>query len=768
MVSQLHRYRVELVGVVQGVGFRPHVARCAADAQVTGFCGNNDAAVFIETQGSRAAITEFIDAVLSTLPPLAVVTDHHREEIPTISGETGFRIVESQRDSGAPTLIPPDTAVCADCRVDMNDPSNRRYRYPFTTCTHCGPRLSIITSVPYDRPNTTMRIFPMCADCAREYADPTDRRYHAQPISCPNCGPRLWLERDGHEVPGDLDTARQWLAEGQILAVKGIGGFHLMCDARNERSVARLRTLKRRPSKPFAVMAPPADAPRLAHLSVSMLDTPTHPIVIAPQAESYDLAPSVAPGNNDIGLMLPYTPLHILLVDRPVVATSGNLSGEPLCFELDSARTALAHMVDGWVMHDRPIHVPVEDSVQLLSGEATGGDTPEANLDGSSSSVVRAPRLLPIRRSRGAAPLPLPLTIPAVPGAPCGEDATVLAVGGELKNTCAVLTGDTVHMSSHVGDMGSWAAQVAFERCVGQLLSMRRREPDVVVCDMHPNYATTAWAERSGLPLVRVQHHHAHALSLLAEHGMLDRRAVIATLDGTGYGLDGTIWGGEILRYTPGKGLERVWHIPEFPLVGGDRAVRFPWRLAAGIGAAYDLSLPGLVAPAEERTLVESQLASGVGAVACTSLGRLIDATSSLLGLCHEQTFEAEAAMSLEACARQAAHHLDSEANSLRELVAEATDGTPAPEAAWRFHAGLARLLAQQLRSCAQASGAETIGITGGCAVNRLLLSHLRHEIPLLLEHQVVPANDGGLSLGQAVAARVLPLDDAAGRQGLD
>ncbi|WP_151640959.1 carbamoyltransferase HypF [Corynebacterium sp. 11A] len=726
MVSE--RRRAEILGVVQGVGFRPHVARCAARFPLTGFCGNSDSAVYIEAQGAPAVLSEFFQAVLDELPPLAQVKRHHITAIPLRPAEHGFRIVASQHSGATPTLLPPDVAVCPECVADMADPHNRRFRYPFTTCTNCGPRLSIIESLPYDRPRTTMREFPMCPRCAAEYGDPLDRRYHAQPISCPDCGPQLWLEREGHRVEGDLTLAAEWLAAGEILAVKGLGGFHLLCDARNSASVARLRRRKHRPHKPFAVMAPLAEVERLAEIDPKLVSQPAQPIVIAPQSADYDLAPEVAPSNADIGIMLPYTPLHTLLVDRPVVATSGNISGEPICFDNDRARDQLAEIADGWVMHDRPIHVPVEDSVDLVHHDC----------------------LLPVRRSRGKAPLPLTLSLPSASSSP-----TVLAVGGELKNTFTLLVGDTAHISAHIGDMGSWATQQAFERAVEQLLSMRRSEPKLVACDLHPNYATTAWAERTGLPVVQVQHHHAHAVSLLAEHQLLGQRAVIATLDGTGYGLDGTIWGGEILSYSPDRGCTRAWHIPRFPLLGGDRAVRHPWRIAAGLTHAYGIDCPPLPAPAAEREIVEAQLRTGYGAVECSSAGRLIDAVSTMLGLCPQQSFEAHAALRLETCARSATERLPSTAGSIPELVQEALDGTAAATAAWRFHHGLAQILATQMRRIAAETGAEIMGISGGCGLNRLMLTHLRRALPELKEHRVVPANDGGLSLGQAVAARL-------------
>lgn len=498
------RRRIHLHGVVQGVGFRPHVAQVAARFPITGFCGNDDRKVFIEAQGPEPVLDAFLAEVLETLPPLAHVISHTVSTLSLVD-EPSFRIVSSTHVAGARTLIPPDVATCPDCLADMADPTNRRYRYPFTTCTNCGPRLTIIEDLPYDRPLTTMKKFPMCPSCEREYTDINDRRYHAQPISCPDCGPRLWIEGVACDDP--IAKAQELLRAGAILAVKGLGGFHLLCDARNEKSVAELRRRKQRPSKPFAVMTPATDIAELSPEQQALLESPAHPIVIAPMSATYDLAPSVAPGLSDVGIMLPYTPLHTLLVDRPLVATSGNLSGEPLCYTNDDALSRLGTFADYFLLHDRDIHVPVEDSVFLES--------------------------MPVRRSRGYAPLPFPL-----PGS-----GTVLAVGGEVKNTFCLAHDNVAHVSAHIGDMGSLASQQAFNRSVEQMLTMQRCSPSLVVCDLHPNYATTAWAERSGYDVLPVQHHYAHALSLLASHGHFEGPFACLTIDGTGYGTDGTVWG---------------------------------------------------------------------------------------------------------------------------------------------------------------------------------------------------------------------------------
>lgn len=753
------RYRIQ--GVVQGVGFRPHVARTAASFPVTGFVGNDDAEVFLEAQATPSTLDAFLSAVRSTLPPLATISLIDAADIPTVTSETDFRIVKSQRKDSAPTLIPPDVAICPECLAEMRDPTNRRYQYPFTTCTHCGPRLSIIESLPYDRPNTTMRVFPMCPQCQEEYTNPLDRRYHAQPISCPDCGPRLWwADSSGGEIPvaDPIAAARDALAEGAIVAVKGLGGFHLMCDARNAATVARLRHLKRRPTKPFALMAPDLESARhVAHLTPeeeALLESPAHPIVIAPAAGTSpgastlttgtastpavetshpgsSIPEGIAPGLDRVGVMLPYTPLHVLLVDRLLVATSGNLSGEPLCYRNEEGVDKLGGMTDYFLMHDRPIHLPVEDSVCI-------GTTPE-------------------RRSRGYAPLPICLPLFSPPG------EAVLAVGGELKNTCAVAEGTTVFLSSHNGDMGSLASQQACEKSARQLVEARRVTPSLVVCDAHPGYSTSAWAQRyaeeQDIALLRVFHHHAHALSLLAEHQVSQGPAVIATLDGTGYGPDGSIWGGEILSFSEDlRQWERAWHVPTFDLVGGDNAVMHPGRIVAGINHAWGLDLPIPTLSHWEREFTEAQLRSGVGVVTCSSLGRLFDAAGVLLGF-PDPSYDAEMAMRVQAAAlRQAQGGINQPEHGVApaETCAEALVRLADTANTWQFHQDIGHIIGSALEAESQKVGAPIVGITGGCALNDVLVSAIERELSVpLLQHKTVPPGDGGLALGQIMAAAV-------------
>lgn len=739
-------------GVVQGVGFRPHVARVAADFSVTGFCGNDDESVFIEAQGPEHEVAAFLAAVRAQLPPLAYIVDYEEVDLPPIQDAAGFRIISSKHTAGARTLIPPDVACCTDCLAEQRDPTNRRYRYPFITCTNCGPRLSIIRDLPYDRALTTMESFPMCAACAREYSDPSDRRFHAQPISCFDCGPLLWLE--GGPEAGDsadlllwedaIDRARQLLREGRIVAVKGIGGFHLLCDATNDGAVARLRQRKRRPDKPLAVMVSSLDDARaIATLSAHQeaeLTSPQRPIVLCPQAPGYALAAGVAPGLDDIGLMLPYAPLHELLVagSLAVVATSGNRSGEPLCYKNEDAMEVLGDIADAFLMHDRGIHVPVEDSVLLADGEGT----------------------LPIRRSRGFAPLPVRLG---------DSDVRVLAVGGEVKNTFAITRNGMAFLSAHIGDMGSLASQRAFERSVEQMMTMHRQRPELVVADKHPGYATTGWAqrysERTGVELLQVQHHHAHALSLVAEHDALGEDVLVAAYDGTGFGDDGTIWGGELLLLgSDPRTFDRVGHLPDFAMPGGESAVRNPWKLALGLLAEHGIEgddlPPFRAAPLAELRLVASQLASGTALVRTSSAGRLFDAIASLLGVRHHVTYEAQAAMELERIARSCPHSGHGERfGQVADLVAFLVDGVraevPTGCLAHGAHLGLATLTSRDLSHMAAAHGVRTVGLSGGVFQNRLFTRAVLDSLPdglAVLTHQRVPANDGGLSLGQALA----------------
>lgn len=771
------RIRLRIEGIVQGVGFRPFVATIARRAGLVGFCGNDEQGVFIEVEGTPDALDAFDTALLTEAPALARIITHTTEEIPTLGSEESFVIVPSRRSDAGRALLPPDTALCPDCRREFFDSANPRYLYPFISCTNCGPRLSIITELPYDRPRTTMAVFPMCKPCEREYTDPTDRRYHAQPISCFDCGPRLsWRDKEGtttattrDEVLALFRRAHALLDDGALLAVKGIGGFHLVCDATSDAACEKLRQRKRRPDKPLAVMAPDvattASLVRLSEEEQRLLDSSEAPIVIAPKQPGSALSDLIAPGLDSFGVILPYSGIHLLLCDRPLVVTSGNISGEPVCTDNNDALKKLGHIADAFILHDRDIHVPVEDSVFI--GTA------------------------PSRRSRGFAPIPVATAPEAGSTAPL---PTVFATGGELKNTFALAHGNLVHVSAHIGDMGSWASQQAYTKATDQLLSMRDAAPELVVCDMHPGYATTSFAERFAaerdIELLSVQHHWAHALSLLAEHRLLSPgaistnhtanhadRAVIATLDGTGYGTDGTIWGGEIISLSRSSAdWERTWHLPTFPLGGGDRAVTHPWRLALGLADAWALDDDRLLRhlPNEQEVaLVKSQLASGIGTVPTSSLGRLFDAAAAFILPRWRSgaaiNYEAQAAMELEAAANayvrshpeaMEAAHRGMEAESLRDAVGNAVTLASPEQAAFEFHRCVAGAVGKQLVQAAQEADTDIVGVSGGCANNALLVELLRRDVAAqglnLLQHQIVPPGDGGLSLGQAMAGRLV------------
>lgn len=761
----LQRRRIVVRGVVQGVGFRPFVARIADDLHLAGHCGNDAVSVFVEAEGSPAALDELCRRLESEAPPMSMILGLHSEVV-TPQGDSTFQIVPSRHLPGARTLVPPDTATCHQCLTEMNDPRDRRFRHPFITCTGCGPRFTIIEDLPYDRPATTMAAFEMCERCRAEYLDPGDRRHHAQPVSCHDCGPRLWAEADGRrlsEADSALACAQGVLAHGGIVAIKGIGGFHLACDASDPGAVARLRLRKHRPDKPFAVMAADLLAvTRFAHLSAAeaaALTQPARPIVLLRSSSDSPLVPGIAPGLDEVGTMLAYAPVHHLLfgtvgpdgpddaVPQVLVMTSGNLSDEPLCSANQDARDRLSGIADLFLMHDREIAVPCDDSVVAMWHGAE----------------------VPVRRSRGFAPLPVALP---------DSGPVTLAVGGEVKNTFCLTRQDLAFCSGHLGDMGTLESQAAFDAAVRQLTTLHAAAPELVAADDHPGYATRRWAERyseaEGIPLVLVQHHHAHVASLLAEHALVGTPVIGVAFDGTGYGCDHTVWGGELLYVGADvTRTVRVGHLEAFLLAGGDRAVRHPFRVALALLHAAGVSDTGglhlaTACPEQEQGVALAQLAGGTGCVRTTSMGRLFDGVASLLGVRHHVTYEAQAAIELEALARSAtsAAALPMEAiggelrleSLVRALVASVRSGRDPAEIALGFHQAVARATTELVVRAAHEQQVSTVGLTGGVFQNRLLLQDLatglRSAGLRVLTHQRVPANDGGLSLGQAVVAR--------------
>ncbi|HSA20753.1 MAG TPA: carbamoyltransferase HypF, partial [Myxococcota bacterium] len=698
--------RLTATGRVQGVGFRPGVFRLAEELGLAGSVQNTARGVVIELEGPPGAVRAFVARLPGSLPCLARL-DGLREEPLAPAGRAGFAILPSEEGAGeGRALIPFDVATCPACLRELRDPADRRHRYPFINCTLCGPRYTIIESVPYDRPRTSMKKFPLCARCRREYEDPRDRRHHAQPNACPECGPRLTLtDPGGRPLGGDpLEGARERLRAGQVLAVRGVGGFHLAVDACSAAAVERLRRRKRRGGKPFAVLAPDLEAVRrLAAVSpaeAALLEGERRPIVLLGKRRPFALADGVAPGNPRVGAMLPHAPLHHLLVEgfAALVLTSGNLSEEPLARDNDEALQRLGGLADAFLLHDRDILMSCDDSVACVRPGRAGEDA-----------------LSLVRRSRGYAPDPLPFP---------GGAACVLGVGGQQKNTFCLTRGERAFLSQHVGDLENLETEAHFRRCLAHLEGLLGVEPELVACDLHPDYLSTRLAEelvaaRSGSRLVRVQHHHAHLGACLAEHE-LTGPALGLCLDGTGYGPDGTIWGGELLLGDL-REVRRVARLRPFRLPGGEAAVREPWRTAAGalLEALGEGAPWGLLGPEAGRAeLVARAAGRGVNSPWTSSLGRLFDAVSALLGLCRRQDYDAQAAVVLEAAAgslpgpawepalRAGPGLLELDfAPMLRELVAGLGRGAPPEELAAGFHAWAVAGLARVCRE-ARAAGA--------------------------------------------------------------
>jgi hydrogenase maturation protein HypF len=709
IARERRRFRVK--GVVQGVGFRPFVYGLAHRQGLGGFVLNDGDGVVIEAEGTATALDAFTVLLREEAPELARLESLSVEQLRP-GGQGEFEIVLST-PTGSSALIPPDVASCDECLSELFDEADRRYRYPFVNCTRCGPRFTIVLSVPYDRANTTMAGFPMCADCRREYEDPADRRFHAEATCCSACGPQLSMPVE--------DTVAM-LREGAILAVKGLGGYHLACDAANESVVARLRGRKVREAKPFAVLTAEPDG--LAQISPeedSLLRSPARPVVLLRRRVDAAIAPSVAPSTPWLGLMLPYTPLHHLLADGfrgPLVLTSGNVSDEPIVFEDDDARARLDRIADAFLTHDRPIHRRCEDS------------------------VVRA--ALPIRRSRGHAPESVPLPVPA--------ERPLVAAGAELKNTFCVARGTDAFLSPHLGDLDSAAAYRAFATDLDLYLQMLGVEPEVVAYDLHPEYLATKWALEQEAELVGVQHHHAHGAACLAEHGE-EGPALALVFDGTGFGTDGTLWGGELLRCDLAS-YDRLAHLEPVPLPGGEAAIREPWRVAAA-----HLERAGLPVRWQRWERVRESLK--LNPTRSSGMGRLFDAVAAILGVRDTVSYEGQAAVELEQLAGVApAEPYPWRFGATTELVTvsylEIERGRPRAEIAARFHETVAAGAAQ---ACAEAGEPRTVVLSGGTFQNLRLLDSTRRRLEALgfrvLSHRLVPPNDGGISYGQAaVAAR--------------
>jgi hydrogenase maturation protein HypF len=765
------RRRLLVTGTVQGVGFRPFVHRLAVARGLAGFVQNTTDGVTIEVEGPADRIDAFVLALRAEAPPLARLADVAAMPVSPL-GSDAFTIVASASRAGR-TWIPPDVGLCDACRRELRDPGDRRHRHPFVTCTDCGPRYTVIRAMPYDRDATTMAAFPMCAACAAEYRSAGGRRFHAETIACHDCGPRLGFvsTRDPHEAATGapaLARALDTIEAGGIVAVKGVGGYHLACDAASAEAVDRLRARKHRPHKPFAVLvADLARADGLAELSPAARDalvSPARPIVLVERRAGADLAQGVAPSLRHVGLMLPHAPLHELMatdwlarrrVRRPLasgalVLTSGNRSEDPVAIDDDDARARLSDVADAFLAHDRRIQARSDDSVVADAG-------------------ARAP--VPVRRSRGFAPSPI-----ALPHA----RAPILAVGGELKAACCLAVDGQAVVGPHVGDMEHPESLDAFTEIVDHLCRLFGVEPDLYVCDLHPGYLSAHWASQASHGRVaRVQHHHAHAASLMAEHAFdLDERLVTICFDGTGYGEDGAIWGGEVLDAGYAS-YRRLAHLAYAPLVGGDAAIRHPGRLAlaylsaAGVPPGDDQPVVRRRSEAERR-LVAEQLQGGVGQVPTSSMGRLFDVVAAIAGVRDEATYEGQAAMELEDAvvaddtARRAAYrftHAESHAGALaidwRPVVCaaarDAAAGVAPGVVAGRFHDAVAAMVVDLVSPVMPSGRAARVGLTGGVFQNRLLTRLVVERLEArglgVLTHRLVPPNDGGLSLGQAAVA---------------
>ncbi|MFF8913171.1 carbamoyltransferase HypF [Streptomyces sp. NPDC015032] len=774
------RRRVVVRGVVQGVGFRPYLYTRAVAMGLAGHVTNTPEGVVAEVEGPPAAVAVFCEGIAADAPPLAVLDSVEHSEVPAAGG-AGFTIVASPSGGPSRTLVPPDAATCADCLAELADPADRRHRHPFITCTNCGPRFTIVTDLPYDRAHTTMARFPMCPDCAREYADPADRRFHAQPVACHRCGPRLDLlvappDPDGAPrrvtATDPVAEARGLLAEGAILAVKGLGGYHLACDATDPRAVAELRRRKARGEKPFALMARDIGAiEHLVHIGAqerALLTDAVRPIVLLRRRSRAACAPgapepsdNVAPGSPDLGIMLAYTPLHHLLLGLPgdpagpglLVMTSGNVAGEPIVTDDAEALDRLARLADAWLVHDRPIQVPCDDSVvRVCDGER-----------------------LTVRRSRGYAPRPveLPFPVPAI-----------LAAGGDLKNALCLAEGRRAWLSGHIGDMDDLATQHAFEHAGQQLAAITGVRPGVLAVDRHPGYRSGQLTRRlaGARHVVRVQHHHAHIASAMAEHGLDGSHRVIGVaFDGTGYGDDGAVWGGEFLL-ADYDGYHRFGHLAYVPLPGGDAAVHRPYRMAlahlhaAGIGWARDLPCTVACEPGEQAVLAR-QLERNLNCVPTSSMGRLFDAVSSLTGICHRAGYEAQAAVELENAALGTAEGdcagygfalrapapgsgsaLIADPGPVLSAVVDDVRAKTAPGVvAARFHEAVAALVRRTCVLAREQYGLNTVALTGGVFANTRLSSACARTLHrrgfTVLRHHRVPPNDGGLALGQVMVA---------------
>ncbi|MDX1436701.1 MAG: carbamoyltransferase HypF [Anaerolineales bacterium] len=749
---------IHITGTVQGVGFRPFIYGLAHDLNLSGTIRNTSFGVDIEVSGSPGDLELFIGSIAEKAPPLAQIDELRVREIDP-NGAAGFTILPSEVIPGESLPLPADVSICADCLQELFNPADRRYRYPFINCTNCGPRYTIIGDLPYDRPLTSMRSFPMCADCLAEYKNPRDRRFHAQPVACRNCGPHVWLETpaSAHHNESAIKEARRLLASGEIVALKGLGGYHLACDASSRSAVARLRSSKVRPSKPLAVMMADISVVRqfccISPEEEEVLTSRQRPIVLLDRMNSppSGICDEVTPGQSTLGVMLPYTPLHYLLLEpdagfpQALVMTSGNRRDEPIVIEEARARDVLSEITASILHHNRPILNRADDSV----------------------SKIIAGKQFVVRRARGYAPAPVMLRTAGPP---------VLAVGGELKNTFCLTHGKRAIISPHNGDLDNLESLQAFEKSIEEFERINRVKPEALVGDLHPDYLSSQYADRrsfvESIPLLNVQHHHAHAASCIADNGLPGDEPVIGVaFDGSGLGPDRTIWGGEFLL-ADYAGFERIYHLKPVPLLGGDLAARQIWRMgyawlqAAGLQECLDLPTFSAVTP-EMCTTLDAMAAAGINSVPTSSMGRLFDAAASIMGVRQTVDYEAQGAIELEAQASQldcrpypyliAEEQVDP--RPLIKCMAEDTlSGVPIPDISARFHRTIAQMAAEVCELIAAQSNVRRVVLSGGVWQNRHLLSRtldlLQQRSFEVHTHSQVPCNDGGLALGQAVLGR--------------
>ena len=788
MTHCLSRRILTITGQVQGVGFRPFIYKTALKCKLSGNVRNSPEGVLIEIQGDSCDHVNFDKALKEDLPRLAKIVSLEEKKIELIKDESEFCILSSTAGEGHCVLISPDVATCPDCFKDMNDPDNHRYEYPFTNCTNCGPRYTITRSIPYDRPVTSMSCFPLCERCAEEYKNPLDRRFHAQPNACKDCGPKVWLtDNKGHELEGSNDAIvklAEFLAEGKIAAVKGLGGFHLVCDASNSIAVQTLRARKNRPDKPLAVMVKDiAEADKIADLSENdheLLEGIQRPIVLAPKSSNYPLAPEIAPDTDFIGLMVPYTPLHHVLIKyfsklKPspaaLVMTSGNMSSAPICIGNREALKRLPDIADIFLFHNRDILIRVDDSVARSVPEFSHEQAEKLEAPSSGTDF----RTVFMRRARGYTPSPVFLA----KSGPC-----VLGTGPELKNTLCVTKGDQAFSSQHIGDMQNLETLQFWKEIRLHLQNILQVKPKLIVHDLHPDYMTTELAseigQTGGIPTTALQHHYAHIYSVLAENKYIGP-AIGLALDGTGLGEDRTIWGGECLFIDNEKLInKRVARFTHLRLPGGEAAVREPWRIARG--AARDLGLDVNQLPLPEKLqagtkMLDQMLDKDINCPSTSSCGRLFDAISAMLGLCNTITYEGQAAIILEKIQDHKEHgkyicpvkkidenHSDNDTIPMVEICTgelfkqafnDYIAGIPAGVISRKFHKGLISGLADCAEIISKQTGIKAVGLSGGVMQNLTLAVELPSELckrgltPLV--HRFLPPSDACISLGQAV-----------------